>query len=109
MSIYQHYRPEEHDFIDQVLEWKEVVITQYAPKLTDFLDPREQEIVRKVIGKNEDVLLAFHGGAKNAERQRALLYPSYFVPSEEDFQLKGYTLSYPDKFVQIEHRQVLGS
>jgi RNA-binding protein YlmH len=109
MSIYQHFRQDEHEFIDQVLEWKETVINQYAAKLTDFLDPREQEIVSSVIGSNEDVLLAFHGGAGGAERKRALLHPSYLVPSPEDFQLKAYSISYPDKFVQIEHRQVLGS
>lgn len=109
MSIYQHFRQEEHEFIDQVLEWKDIVIEQYAPKLTDFLDPREQEIVRSVIGNNDDVKLAFQGGAEGAERKRALLYPPYLDPTMEDFQLKAYQLSYPDKFVQIEHRQVLGS
>ncbi|ART78586.1 RNA-binding protein [Sutcliffiella horikoshii] len=109
MSIYQHFRQEEHDFIDQVLEWKDTVIEQYASKLTDFLDPREQEIVKSVVGNHEDVKLAFHGGAEGAERKRALLYPPYLEPTAEDFQLKAYNLSYPEKFVKIEHRQVLGS
>ncbi|WP_223700303.1 YlmH family RNA-binding protein [Sutcliffiella deserti] len=109
MSIYQHFRPEEHEFIDQVMEWKENVIVQYAPKLTDFLDPREQEIVQSIIGTNEEIKLEFFGGVSEAERKRALLYPSYYSPSTEDFQIKTYELSYPDKFVQIEHRQVLGS
>ncbi|WP_078380967.1 YlmH family RNA-binding protein [Sutcliffiella halmapala] len=109
MSIYQHFRPEEHDFIDQVLEWKETVLEQYAPKLTDFLDPREQEMVKSVIGSNEEVKLDFFGGASGAERKRAFLYPAYYLPAMEDYQVKAYDLSYPDKFVQIEHRQVLGS
>lgn len=109
MSIYQHFRQEEHEFIDQVLEWKDTVMEQYASKLTDFLDPREQEIVKSVVGNNEDVKLAFHGGAKGAERKRALLYPPYLEPTAEDFQLKAFNLSYPEKFVKIEHRQVLGS
>lgn len=109
MSIYQHFRQEEHDFIDQVLEWKDTVVEQYAPKLTDFLDPREQEIVSSVIGNNDDVKLAFHGGASGSERKRALLHPPYLEPTIGDFQLKSYQLSYPDKFLQIEHRQVLGS
>lgn len=41
MNIYQHFRPEEREFIDQVLNWKNIVENTYAPKLTDFLDPRE--------------------------------------------------------------------
>lgn len=109
MSIYQHFRQEEHDFIDQVLEWKDTVLEQYAPKLTDFLDPREQDIVKSVVGNNDEVNLAFHGGAEGAERKRALLYPPYIEPTIDVFQLKSFQLSYPDKFVQIEHRQVLGS
>ncbi|KMJ58559.1 RNA-binding protein S4 [Bacillus sp. LL01] len=109
MSIYQHFRQEEHEFIDQVLEWKETVMDQYVAKLTDFLDPREQDIVRSVIGNNDDVMLALHGGAEGAERKRALLYPPYLTPTADDFLLKAYDLSYPDKFVQIEHRQILGS
>ena len=36
MSIYEHFRQEEHGFIDQVLQWKEDVLHQYSPKLTDF-------------------------------------------------------------------------
>ena len=51
MDIYQHFRPEEKDFIDQVLGWAEQVREQYAPKLTDFLNPREAEIIRMLIGK----------------------------------------------------------
>ncbi len=52
MSIYQHFRPEEKEFIDQVLNWKEYVEQTYAPKLTDFLDPREQLILKMIIGES---------------------------------------------------------
>ncbi|RJR14318.1 RNA-binding protein [Candidatus Parcubacteria bacterium] len=109
MSIYMHFRQEEHDFIDQVLEWKETVNEQYAPKLTDFLDPREQEIIQSIIGANDEVKIRLFGGAEGAERKRAFLYPSYYSPGMEDFQLKAFDISYPEKFVQIEHRQILGS
>lgn len=36
MSVYEHYRKEEHSFVDQVLEWKTMVMEEYRPKLTDF-------------------------------------------------------------------------
>ncbi|MBA2874067.1 YlmH family RNA-binding protein [Thermaerobacillus caldiproteolyticus] len=109
MNLYQHFRKEEHHFIDQVLEWREAVKTQYCPKLTDFLDPREQEIVRLVIGHDEDVNISFFGGASFVERQRALLYPPYFQPEQEDFAIALFAVCYPSKFVSLEHRQVLGS
>lgn len=109
MSIYQHFRPEEKDFIDQVLNWRQYVEDSYAPKLTDFLDPREQKIVNIIIGQNTDVLVAFSGGTKAAERKRALLYPSYYEVEQEDFQLSLQNIEYAKKFVTIEHPQVLGS
>lgn len=109
MSIYQHFRPEEKDFIDQVLNWKTQVEHTYAAKLTDFLDPREQEILKTIIGKNNEVQWELFGGFPNAERKRALLYPDYFHWEEADFQVILYEVEYPSKFVTIEHPQVLGS
>jgi RNA-binding protein YlmH len=109
MSIYQHFRPEEREFIDQVINWKEYVEQNYAPKLTDFLDPREQQILATVIGKHTDVKWELFGGVPRAERKRALLFPEYLEAKDEDFQVKLFGIDYAKKFVNIEHRQVLGS
>ncbi|MBS4189148.1 RNA-binding protein [Bacillus sp. FJAT-49705] len=109
MSIYQHYRPEEKEFIDQVLNWKNTVEADYAPKLTDFLDPREQEIVNNIIGINHDVKVNLFGGTSLAERKRALIFPEYFQCEEQDFNISLYEVIYPKKFITIEHPQVLGS
>lgn len=107
MSIYQHFRHDEKEFVDNVLQWREQVESQYAPKRTDFLDPRQQHIVQSIIGQNEEVLLSFF--PNHTERKRALLYPAYFHPEEEDYGIKLFEIEYPSKFVTIEHRQVLGS
>jgi RNA-binding protein YlmH len=109
MNIYQHFRPEEREFIDQVLQWKNYVETQYTPKLTDFLDPREQHILKMLIGENGDVNFQFFGGSLNVERKRALIYPDYLITNEDDFQISLFEINYPTKFVSIEHRQVLGT
>ncbi|MGJ7922473.1 RNA-binding protein [Neobacillus sp. LXY-4] len=109
MDIYQHFRPEERDFIDQIVDWKDYVEGSYTPKLTDFLDPREQQIVRTIIGEHGEVQVAFFGGVENAERKRALLFPDFYQESETDFQVSLYEVHYPSKFVTIEHRHVLGS
>ncbi|MCM3572851.1 RNA-binding protein [Mesobacillus subterraneus] len=109
MSIYQHFRPEEREFIDQVINWKEYVEQNYAPKLTDFLDPREQQILSTVIGKHPDVKWELFGGASGTERKRAFLFPEYLEAKKEDFQVKLFRIDYAKKFVNIEHRQVLGS
>ena len=106
-TLYQHFRPEERGFIDQVVEWKEQVENQYAQKRTDFLDPREQHILLSIIGTDGSVRVAFF--PEKGERKRALIYPDYYEPSEEDYGICLYEIHYPAKFVTIEHRQILGT
>ncbi|WP_066252619.1 RNA-binding protein [Neobacillus drentensis] len=109
MNIYQHFRPEERDYIDQVLNWKDYVETNYSPKLTDFLDPREQYILKMLIGEHGDVNYKLFGGTLDVERKRALIFPDYLPVTEEEFQISLFEIQYPAKFVTIEHRQVLGT
>ena len=109
MSIYQHFRPEEKEFIDQVINIRNYVENTYAPKLTDFLDPREQIILSQIIGNNQEVKFQLFGGYEQAERKRALIYPDYFQVKQEDFSLSLLEVNYPKKFVTIEHPNVLGS
>lgn len=109
MSIYQHFPQSEHAFLDKILEWQADVEQNYAPKLTNFLDPREQDVIQSVVGKNADIKIKLSGGQDRYERKRALLHPDYYEPMDEDFQLAFFELRYPEKFVTIEHRDLLGA
>jgi len=110
MDIYQHFRKEEHSFVDQVISWKEQVQQTYVPRLSDFLDPRERHIVRMIIGEaNDELKLHEFGGDVSAERKRMLVAPYYEVVTEEAFQVTLLQAAYQDKFVAIEHRDVMGS
>ena len=109
MSIYQHFRQEEKDFVDQILGFRDLVENRLTPKLTDFLDPREQFITQSIIGKNGSCQIQFFGGTADSERKRALIYPDFFFPEQEDFQITLFEILYPGKFVDLTHPQVLGS
>lgn len=109
MNYSEHFRKEEHPFIEQVRDWKQAVETYYETKLTDFLDPREQDLLSMIIGKDETVRYQFHGGAKGAERKRACIYPFYEEITEDSFNLALYELSYPAKFVTLRHPDILGT
>lgn len=110
MSIYQHFRKHEHQFVDQVLSWKEQVERTYTSYITDFLDPRERKIIESLIGSsNEDVQYAFFGGADHTERQRAIIAPFYETIEEDHFKLVLLEASFPKKFVTIQHRDILGT
>ncbi|MGB6407335.1 MAG: RNA-binding protein [Planococcus donghaensis] len=107
-EIFQHFRKEEQQFIEQVSGWLREVEDRYSPKLTDFLDPRQRFIVEAVMGST-DVHMMTSGVFKDAERQRVLLYPSYFEPQQEDFNITVFELKYPSKFVNLRHPDILGS
>lgn len=109
MNIYQHFRQEEREFIDQVLSWKNYVESTYSPKLTDFLDPREQHIVKTLLGENGTVQYQLFGGINECERKRAFIVPDYWTPNQADFQINLFEIDYPMKFVTLEHPQVLGA
>jgi RNA-binding protein YlmH len=109
MDLFQHFHPDERAFVEQAMEWQRLVTERYAPKLTDFLDPRKQDILRIIIGKHSDLNIYFSGAFSNAERKRALITPDYYKVADEDFLIQVYQVQYPDKFVTIAHRDVLGS
>lgn len=109
VSIYEHFRPEEKPLIDQFLDWKDQVIRSFAPKLTDFLDPRQQKVLELIIGKNEDVRVTFYGGYPDAERKRALLLPPYIPEEAEAFELTGVEVVFASKFVTLSHPELLGA
>lgn len=106
--ILQHFRKEEQPFIELASDWIQDVEHMYAPKLTDFLNPRERFIVRSLMGQGDLELMAT-GRFAEAERQRVLIYPNYYEPETTDFQVAIFRIKYPTKFVTLEHKHVLGS
>ncbi|MEC0283075.1 YlmH family RNA-binding protein [Terribacillus saccharophilus] len=109
MSIYQHYREEERPFIDQILSWMEQVERQYQPRVTDFLDPREQLIFRQLLSGQTELQWSLSGGTEKAERKRGIIAPLYDSITPGEFSIELLEATYPDKFVTLEHRDVMGS
>lgn len=76
-AIYDHFHPEEKPFVDRALEWVERSAQQHELKRTDFLDPRQIQIVTMLANRNIDVNVRFEGGYPEAERKRAIIGPDY--------------------------------
>ena len=92
-----------------MIGWREYVVDSYSDKLTDFLDPREQFILKSIIGEKNDVRYEFFGGYDDSERKRAIIYPEYLTIDKDDFQVGLFEVNYPTKFIKLNHRMVLGS
>ena len=109
MSIHQHFRRDEHPFVDQVLDWCQFVQNTFSYRRSDFLDPRQQEIVALLAKYHGEVNASFFGGTSDAERKRAILAPPFFHFEDDDYNLVCFELNYAEKFFTISHRQLLGA
>lgn len=93
-----------------MLSWKQQVEQRHTLYLTDFLDPREQQILSSLIGtKNEEIQFDLHGGIKLAERKRAIIAPFYEELNESLFGITLLGATYPSKFMTLTHRDILGA
>lgn len=107
-NVYQHFRKDEHPFIDMVEGWIKQVDDLYVPVLTDFLDPRQAFIVETLVRRNQ-LSFELFGGYEQAERKRALIYPDYYSPQNEDFKIVLLAIHYPQKFGELSHGKILGT
>lgn len=108
-QILQHFHSDEHAFVEKVADWISMVLDQYAPVVTPFLNPREVAIVSMVIGHDDEIQYEFFGGYPNAENQRCVIAPNYYDIQRNDFEIVAFDIHYAAKFNSIEHRQILGT
>lgn len=76
-AIYQHFHPEEKPYVDRAMEWIERSAQHHELKRTDFLDPRQAQILTMIAARHPDVEIRLDGGYPRAERHRALIAPDY--------------------------------
>ena len=107
-TILQHFRKDEQPFIEMAIGWIREVEDMYSPKLTGFLDPRQQFIVDSIV-RNSNLSVDSYGAFPEAERQRKLIYPDYYVPETGDYQIALFNVKYASKFMKLEHKDILGS
>ena len=109
MDVYQHFRKEEQPFIDSIFDIIDQVDRQYLVKFTDFLDPREQHIFKSIVGQDERFQLLPFSDQQQMERRMLALAPVYEQLNHADFPICLLEASYPVKFIEIRHSDVLGA
>lgn len=106
---YTHFQPEEKAFVDKAWDWIRRAEEQHSVKRTDFLDPRQCQIITSLANR-ADVNLRLDGGYEGAERKRAVVTPEYRDPETEDMGIRVLAVTSPDgKFAELEHGDFLGA
>ncbi|WP_225429667.1 YlmH family RNA-binding protein [Lentilactobacillus parafarraginis] len=108
-TISQHFRPDEVPFLESIDNLSGQVENEYRPILTGFLNPRQLFILESIINRHDGIRFSTFGGYEGAELKRAIVYPEYFTPKNEDFHITSFVIDYPSKFATLSHGQVLGS
>lgn len=109
MSIFQHFRNEEKPFIEKMTEWVALVSKRKIAKCTDFLDPRQVEILTTIANRSTDVHVFFHGGYDGAERVRAWMTVEDEEPTFDQFGLALIQIENRNAFSSLNHRDYLGA
>lgn len=109
-SIYEHFHPDEHHFVDKALEWVNRVVRYHEERLTDFLDPRQRHILQTIVNREPDAQAVFFGGYAEAERTRARIAPAYAVLEGADFDIRVLSITSEDsRFSGLAHGDFLGA
>ena len=94
----------EEGFVKKINSQKNDVLNNNKIILTKFLNLREQELYKFVIGKSLN--LYFSNVSQQDESKRALLSSFELTP---DFNISILKLDYNKKYLEINHRMILGN
>ena len=94
---------EEELFFKRIYSLKDNAINNYKLSTLKFLDIRQQEIVKYIIGNS--AYLYFNGGYSDAEYKKCIISP--FELDNPDFKLDILKLDYNKKYLSLNHRKVL--
>lgn len=107
-SFYQHYDVSEYPFIDKVQDMIASVENTYSLYLTDFLDPRQEAIVKELTAQTP---LTFYSSRDilTEEYHRVIIAPDYYRLNVDDFEISLLSIQYAKKFNQLAHSQIMGT
>lgn len=108
-KILVHYNKEEYSFVEKVIDWADKVAKNHTPHLTDFIDPRQLEIIRDVVNSYLTLTMFFYGGYQDAERVRVLIVPDYLTFNKDEMGLVIFQLDIAKNAKEIQHPDILGA
>jgi RNA-binding protein YlmH len=108
-SILVHFHPEERIFVQRVQEWIDKAAFRHESKRTDFLDPRQCQIVQSLVNREMDVHVTWFGGYDDAERKVGWITPEYAIPTQSQSGLCAISIEGDTRFVDVDHGDFLGA
>ncbi|MCS4488564.1 YlmH family RNA-binding protein [Streptococcus sciuri] len=104
----QHFHKDELIFVEKTTDIINRVEDTYAIFVTEFLNPRELEIVESLVASSELICYSSNDYF-DTEYGKAIIAPSYYQFDKADFQLSLLEIHYNNKFNRLTHAQILGA
>jgi len=109
-AILAHFHPDERPFVERMAKVAERAADRHTVELTDFLDPRQADIVDMLVRRHPDLHVLLAGGHPEAERKRAVIAPSYIPLEPADARLALIRITAAGgKPAELEHGDYLGA
>lgn len=105
-SFYQHFDSQERPVVDYYTGLFNQFLFKGESILTEFLNPRERFIFKKIVGNEAQILE--DGGYPHAEKKRIYLTEWGNSISRDDFAITPLNIIYNKKWDKITHSQILG-
>lgn len=107
-NLYQHFRAEEQSFINKIEGLCRQVETTYSYYLTEFLNPRQIEILRSIV-RHRGLQCFVSSDNIPSEYARGIIAPDYYSLDFEDFNIVLMEILYNARFNQLTHSQIMGT
>lgn len=104
----EHFKGDEA-FVSRILDDIALVEMKQTMVTTNFLNPHQQNIIRRIIGNNPNLKMLFYGGYENSENKKCIIAPDYFEINEDDFKIIQMKIKYNSKYTKLTHPDVLGT
>lgn len=103
------YREEDRKLGDYILDKMQMVKDRKQKQVTDFLNPYQRKISRKLIEQIYEINYLEDGGYKGAERKRIVIFPEYIFPDHVDSPVCILEIRGNFNFQSVTHKDFLGS
>ncbi|MFW6238052.1 MAG: RNA-binding protein [Halanaerobiales bacterium] len=103
------YREEDQILGGHILDKIEIVNERGKEQATDFLNPYQRKIARKLIEQVYEVNFLEAGGYDRAERKRVVFFPEYLFPDHIDVPVDILKVKGNFDFSSVSHGDFLGA
>jgi RNA-binding protein YlmH len=100
---------EDRALVNELLDYAEYCTDGYTFRYTDFLDPRQQRIVREILSTQKGVAYSFFGGIEDSERAVCVVHDLNYELMDEDIPIEVLSITWSMSSRKLTHRDFLGS